>query len=105
MAELASPDLDFLPHQQRAILDELRAVREDYRALITTLPKMLERIRRQDSRFDEIERRIGLLNDDLVTNVKIEIGGAFARMETRIEQAMDNKLDVLKAELLAASGK
>jgi hypothetical protein len=105
MAELASPDLDFLLHQQRAILDELRAVREDYRALISTLPKMLERIRQQDSRFDEIERRIGVLNDDLVTNVKIEIGGAFAHMETRIEQAMDNKLDVLKSELLAASGK
>jgi hypothetical protein len=66
---------------------------------------MLERIRQQDSRFDEIGRRIGVLNDDLVTNVKIEIGGAFTHMETRIEQAMDNKLDVLKAELLAASGK
>jgi hypothetical protein len=103
MAELASPDLDFLLHQRRATLDELRPVREDYRALITTLPAILERM--QDSRFYEIERRIGVLNDDLVTNVKIEIGGAFAHMETRIEQAMDNKLDVLKPELLAASGK
>jgi len=97
-----SPDLGFLLSQQRSILEELRGVQEDCRNLMLSLPRVLERIREQDKRFDELERRIDILNDDLVTNVKIELGGSFAQLETRLEQAVDSKLDVVKAELLAA---
>lgn len=86
MPDVLSPDFSFLLAQQHRLLDELRGIREDYRTLVTSLPAVLERTREQDKRFDEIERRLGVLADDLATKIRVEIGSAVVHLETRLEQ-------------------
>ncbi|WEJ57711.1 hypothetical protein [Devosia sp. FJ2-5-3] len=78
--------LEFLSRQQAQLLDELRAVRIESREIRRSFTLISEHFSRQEHRIVE-------LRDDLETLVKLELGGAIANLETRLETALEGRLD------------
>ncbi len=75
----------------------MAGLRDDYRQMQQSLAKMLRHIGRFEPRF---ESRISELRDDMENMLKLEIGGALANFETRLDDklgVMDQKLDQLLA--------
>jgi hypothetical protein len=64
------------------ILTELQAMRNELRRLGEN-QMLLHRS------LDVTSRRIGGLRDDLELMIRVEIGGLFAHLETRLEQRID----------------
>jgi predicted negative regulator of RcsB-dependent stress response len=90
--------LDFLARQQEQILEELRGVRAENRDIRRTFTLISEHFSRQ-------ERRLGELRDDLETMIKLELGGAIANLETRLEQRSDSSLLPIEARLGAVESR
>lgn len=78
--------LEFLSRQQAQLLEELRAVRIESREIRRSFTLISEHFSRQEHRIVE-------LRDDLETLVKLELGGAIANLETRLETALEGRLD------------
>ena len=71
-------DLTFLAEQSRRILDELRDLRREVSGLTTLARSEFDYVRR-------IERRQSELKDDLELVLKMELGGALANLETKLD--------------------
>ncbi len=78
--------LDDIQTEQRVIRQEIRGVREEAQSAGVLVLKNTDYVRRLD-------RRIGELVDDLEIIIKAEIGGRFAHLETRVEEALDRVAD------------
>jgi hypothetical protein len=63
-------------------LEESAAIRRDYREMRALVLGMLDQNRR---RFDDVERRIKDLRDDLELMIKAELMGRLGHFETQIE--------------------
>lgn len=84
--------LEFLSRQQSLLLEELRAVRIESREIRRSFTLISEHFSRQEHRIVE-------LRDDLETLVKLELGGAIANLETRLETALEGRLNVQEGRL------
>ena len=76
--------LEFLGRQQVVLLDEMKEMRREMRIIRQSFISISEHFSRQ-------ERRIGELRDDFQTMLRMEIGGAIANLETRLENYVDDR--------------
>jgi len=88
-----SLDLTFLTRQQEKILSELNAIRQESRQVRTGFSTVSEYLSRLNKRLDDLERRIIDMREDTEAMIKLEIGGAVANLETRLEQRVDEQFD------------
>lgn len=82
--------LDDIQTEQRVIRQEIRGVRDEAQNAGLLVLKNTDDTRRLD-------RRVGELVDDLEVIIKAEIGGRFAHLETRVEEALDRVADRVQA--------
>lgn len=97
-------DLNFLAKICQEALNEARATRQSVLDVHRTAVQNLELVRRierrlgeGDQRMTQIGQRIDELKDDLHTMIKIELGGAIANLETRLDARFDRIEDRLEA--------
>jgi len=79
-------NLEFPAAQLRLVLDEQRSMRSDLRRLTDNQAGMLRLIDKLSDRFDE-------QRDELLLSIKIEIGGLFANLETRLEHRIAAEIE------------
>ncbi|WP_375452755.1 hypothetical protein [uncultured Devosia sp.] len=89
-------NLEFLGRQQTQLLDEIRALRQESRDIRKSFVGVSEHFSRQ-------ERRLGDFREDLESIVKVELGGAMANLETRLENYIEHRLDEHTQRFEAAS--
>jgi hypothetical protein len=92
-------DLRFLQHQMEQILEDLRQIRQQNVNILDAVPKAFERSRQLDARFNELSTKITNIEDDLVSLMKMEIGGGLAHMETRLENSFGNRFESIERHL------
>jgi predicted nucleic acid-binding Zn-ribbon protein len=92
MSHVDSISLDCIARQQSQLLDELRLLRQESRDIRKAFTGISEHFSRQ-------ERRIGDLRDDLEGMIKLELGGAVANLETRLEIYLDRRLGEIDQKL------
>ncbi|WP_108395632.1 hypothetical protein [Devosia submarina] len=92
MSHVDSISLDFIARQQSQLLDELRLLRQESRDIRKAFTGISEHFSRQ-------ERRIGDLRDDLEGMIKLELGGAVANLETRLEIYLDRRMGEIDQKL------
>ncbi len=90
--------IEFLARQQAQLLEEVRAARAESREVRRTFSVISDHFSRQ-------ERRIAELRDDVETMVKLEIGGAIANLETRLETYVEGRIGTLEARLDGLDGR
>ena len=73
-----------------AIQSEQRAMRAEWRQQSVTLRDIHRDFKAGLARMVE---RIDRIEDELTTTIKVEIGGAMAMMETRLEQRLDDSIE------------
>lgn len=69
--------------------DQLNDMHRELRADIRALGDSMLQLSRQISNLD---RRISDVKDELEGTIKIEMGGAFAHLETRLEHLIERRL-------------
>ena len=84
-------------------LKVLRQLRREQADTASSLARLIrnseERLAHQISTTEErLNRQMATLRDDLETTIKMEIGGALAHLETRLEDRMDERLDAFRQE-------
>lgn len=85
-------DLTFLVQQQKLLLQELQALRQETRQVRAAFSNISEHFTRQ-------ERRLTDLREDVETMIKLEIGGAIANLETRFETNLAEQTNRLEAAI------
>lgn len=111
-------DLNFLAKLCQESLDEARATRQSVLEVHRTAVQNLELVRRierrlgegdqrmtqmgnrfaeTDQRITQVGQRVDELKDDLHAMIKIELGGAIANLETRLDARFDRIEDRLEA--------
>jgi hypothetical protein len=91
MAE--SPSLEFIAAQLKLVLDEQRAMRDEQRAMRDEQRSMRLEQRRTAEAVAGLSRSIDHIREDLTLSVKMEIGGLFANLETRLEQRIAAEIE------------
>ena len=86
--------LEFLARQQAQLLDEAKATRAESREIRRSFSLISEHFSRQ-------ERRVSELRDDFETMIRLEIGGAIANLETRLETELDSRFGAVEGRLTA----
>jgi hypothetical protein len=79
MAEVSYEALQALAQRN---LEESAAIRRDYREMRSLVLGMHDQMRR---RFDDVDRRLNDLRDDLELMIKAELMGRLGHFETQIE--------------------
>ena len=90
-----SIDLTFLGRQQEKILAELNSLRQEGRQVRAGFTTVSDYMSRLNKRIDDLERRIIDMREDTEAMIKLEIGGAVANLETRLEERADQHFDRL----------
>lgn len=90
--------LDAIQAEQRAIREEQRLMRADWRNQNQILMEFHRDMKRLITRLDD---KIDHLEEQLVTTIKIELGGRMAAIETRLEQRLDASIETQLADVLA----
>ena len=90
-------NLEFLSRQQAQLLEEVRGLRQESRDVRKSFVGVSEHFSRQ-------ERRLTDLREDLESIIKLELGGAVANLETRIENYLERRLDEHNKHIDAALG-
>jgi predicted nucleic acid-binding Zn-ribbon protein len=90
-------NLEFLSRQQSQLLEEIRGLRQESRDVRKSFVGVSEHFSRQ-------ERRLTDLREDLESIIKLELGGAVANLETRIENYLERRLDEHSQQIDAALG-
>ena len=86
--------LEFLARLCQQTLQEARALRKEVADIRTLTLHAIEYSRR-------IERRVSEQRDDLELMIKAELGGAFAHMQTQMENHQQQEMDRLVARIRA----
>lgn len=73
-----------------------REHRRDTRALSDALVQVSRQIQNLDRRVSSLEQRLNDVKDELEGTIKMEIGGAIANLETRLEDYMDRRFAELR---------
>lgn len=95
-------DYAFIGRQLEKVLTEMKAMRRDVATAVTAATTNLEysrRIERRmgegDQRMAQLGQRIDELKDDVGAILKIEIGGALANLQTRLDERFEKIEDSL----------
>jgi hypothetical protein len=90
--------LDVIQAEVRAIREEQRLMRAEWRNQNQILMEFHRDMKRLITRLDD---KIDHLEEQLVTTIKIELGGRMADIETRQEQRLDASIETQLAEVRA----
>lgn len=74
-----------------------RELRRDLRLMADSMAQLSRMIQNLDRRISGIEQRLTDVKDGLEGTIRMEIGGAVAHLETRLEQHIDRRLDEFSA--------
>jgi septal ring factor EnvC (AmiA/AmiB activator) len=88
-----SIDLTFLGRQQEKILSELNSLRQESRQVRAGFTTVSDYMSRLNKRIDDLERRIIDMREDTEAMIKLELGGAIANLETRLDERSDQQFD------------
>ena len=90
MAE--NPTLDLFTRRFDQLNDMHRELREDIRAISNSMLQLSRQISNLDRRVSDVDRRLTDVKDELEGTVKMELGGAFAHLETKLEQLVERRI-------------
>ncbi len=83
--ELFNPRFEQMNEMHREMRQEMREMRRDFH----DMQKSLLTVSRQVVNLD---RRLSDVKEELEGTIKMELGGAFAQMETRLEQFIERRI-------------
>lgn len=102
MADTISLDLfnkrfEQLNEMHRELRRDLRSMAESMVQLSRMIQNLDRRISGVDARMGALEQRLGDVKDELEGTIKMEVGGAIAHLETRLEQYIDRRFDEFRS--------
>ena len=81
-------------------LDEVyRELRCDLRLMAASMAQLRRMAQNLDRRMSGIEQRLTDVKDELEGTIRMELGGAVAHLETRLEQHIDRRMDEFGANV------
>jgi len=75
------------------VLEQLKRIHEEQRAMRNEMRRMAENQMIAARALESVRNSIGGLRDDLELMIRIEIGGLFAHLETRLENRIAERLE------------
>lgn len=69
-----------------------RELRTDIRALGKSMLQLSRQVSNLDRRLGDVDRRLTDVKEELEGTIKMEIGGAVAHLETRLEHLIERRL-------------
>jgi len=95
--------LDVIAAQLRLVLDEQRAMRDELRAVRLELRRITENQAGMLRLIDKLSDRFEQQREELVLTIKIEIGGLFGHLETRLASPPKSRLGWLSTRIMRVS--
>lgn len=71
--------------------DMHRELREDISAISNWMLQLSRQISNLDRRLSDVDRRLTDVKDELEGSIKMELGGAFAHLETKLEYLVERR--------------
>ncbi|WP_421762305.1 hypothetical protein [Devosia sp.] len=87
-----NPTLDLFTRRFDQLNDMHRELREDIRAISNSMLQLSRQISNLDRRVSDVDRRLTDVKDELEGTIKMELGGAFAHLETKLEHLVERRL-------------
>ena len=91
--------LEFLARQQVVLLDEMKGFRDEMKEMRRDMREIRQGFIGISELYTRQERRVTDLRDDVQTMIKMEIGGAIANLETRLEIYIDDRIGSVETRL------
>jgi septal ring factor EnvC (AmiA/AmiB activator) len=76
-----------------------RELHRDLRLMADSMAQLGRMIQNLDRRISGIDQRLTDVKDELQGTIRMELGGAVAHLETRLEQHIDRRMDEFSASL------